>query len=832
MNAAPAPDELHSRGVEHHRAGRLGEAALCYRQALELDPDHPSAWRHLGAALCQAGRYDEGAAAFTHCIRLDPREAGAFADLARALRAAGSFEEARAAYQRALQLDPADVGSWLERAATHEKLEDWDGAVTAYEGAMALRPAASTAARLGQALLKTGAPDEAARVFDAALLKWPDQALLHNGRGMALGALGKHAEALLAYEQAITLEPTLAEGWYNHGLAAQQCGDTERAGRDWREALHLRPAFPECLRALAELLRSTGDAAETLEHYRRALVVHADDTGLLLEYARLLVEAGSLRAALEAVSGALRTDPDRAEAWSLAGDLHYALGAKAEANGAYDSGIAAAERRGAPVSGALARLLYRRATVRTNADEREAAAIDAARLGALDPEYPFAAGLSLYLDLMNARWEGLEARIEKLLDRVRQDEPVVQPWVLIGAADAPEEQLLAARTWVRQMCPEASRPLFSGERYQHGRMRIAYVSSDFGEHPVGHALAGILEHHDRSVFEIIGVSMADPPAGALKSRLRSRFDRFLDAAQLSDTAAAAWMREQEVDIAINLNVYTGWSRPNVFAMRPAPVQMSFLGYAGTSGAPYIDYFVTDDRVTPPESTPFYSERLACMRGCLLPPSDVVAGVPTPPRSALGLPESAVVLAAFHTQYKINPATFTRWLAVLRRVPQAVLWLSAWRTDVCDRMRSVAEHHGVNSQRLIFAPRTQHPADHLARLCQADLYLDALPYNAHSSAGDALRIGLPVLTCAGRSFAARVGASLLTAAGLPELVTRTSHEFEERAVELAQDPARRKALRSRLLDSTAHTALHDPAGYCKRFEALLRELARTNSATSA
>lgn len=832
MNAVPAPDELHSRGVEHHRAGRLGEAASCYRQALELDPDRPSAWRHLGAALCQAGRYEEGAGAFAHCVRLDPQEAGAHADLARALRAAGSFEEAREAYQRALQLDPTDLGSWLEQAATHEKLENWEGAVEAYEGAMALRPAASTAARLGQALLKTGAADQAARVFDDALVKWPDEALLQNGRGMALGALGKHAEALLAYERAITLEPTLAEAWYNHGIAAQQCGDAERAGRDWRETLRLRPALPECLRALADLLRSTGDAAEALEHYRRALEVRTDDTGLLLEYARLLVEAGSLRAALEAVSGALRTDPDSAEAWSLAGDLHYALGAKAEAFGAYDSGVAAAERRGATANGALARLLYRRATVRTNSDELEAAANDAARLGALDPKYPFAEGLSLYLDLMNARWEGLEARIEKLLDRVRDGEPAVQPWVLLGTADAPEEQLLAARTWVRHMCPEASRPLFSGERYRHGRVRIAYVSSDFGEHPVGHALAGILEHHDRSAFEIIGVSMADPPAGALNSRLRSRFERFLNAAQLSDAAAAMWMREQEVDIAINLNVYTGWSRPNVFAMRPAPVQVSFLGHAGTSGAPYIDHLITDDRVTPPESAPFYSERLAFMRGCLLPPSDIVASVPPPPRSALGLPESAVVLAAFHTQYKINPATFTRWLGILRRVPEAILWLSAWRADVCERMRSVAEHHGVKSQRLFFARRTQHPEDHLARLRQADLYLDALPYNAHSSAGEALRIGLPVLTCAGRSFAARVGASLLTAAGLTELVTCTPREYEERAVELAHDPAGRKALRSRLLDGTAHAAVHDPAGYCRRFEALLRELARTNSAISA
>lgn len=830
MNAVPAPDELHSRGVEHHRAGRLGEAESCYRQALDLDPDRTSAWRHLGAALCQAGRYEEGAAAFIQCVRLDPHEAGAHADLARALRAAGSLETAREAYDRALALDPTDAGWWLEQAATLEKLEDWNGAVAAHERAMDMRPNPSTAARLGQALLKTAAPDQAARVFHDALAKWPDEAVLHNGRGMALGALGQHAQALLAYGQAVRLEPTLAEAWFNHGLAAQQCDDPERSKGDWREALRLRPGFPECLRALAGLLRSTGDAAEALEHYRRAVEGSADGAGLL-EYARLLVEAGNLQDALEAVRGTLRTDPDSVEAWALAGDLHCALGAKSEGLSAYDSGVAAGERAGAPASMALARLLYRRATARTNADDLEAAAADAARLAALDPKYPFAEGLSLYLDLMSARWEGLEARIGRLLERIRQGEPVVQPWVLIGAADAPEEQLMAARTWVRHLCPEAGRPLWRGERYQHGRTRIAYVSSDFGEHPVGHALAGLLEHHDRSAFEVVGVSIADAPAGALKTRLRAGFDRFLDAARLSDAAAAAWMREQEVDIAINLNVYTGWSRPSIFAMRPSPLQLSFLGYPGTSGAPYIDCLVTDARVTPPGSAPFYSERLASVAGCLLPPSDIAPSVPTPARSALRLPENAVVLAAFHTQYKINPTTFTRWLRILRRVPQAILWLNAWRTDVCDRMRSVAEHHGVNPERLVFAARTRHVQDHLARLRQADLYLDALPYNAHSSAGEALRIGLPVLTCAGRSFAARVGASLLTAAGLPQLVTHTPTEFEERAVELAENVAMRQALRSRLLEGPQPAALHDPALYCARFEALLLELARTHSAIS-
>ncbi len=350
------------------------------------------------------------------------------------------------------------------------------------------------------------------------------------------------------------------------------------------------------------------------------------------------------------------------------------------------------------------------------------------------------------------------------------------------------------------------------------RIRIAYVSSDLSDHPVGRLLCSLIEHHDHARFEVIAVALGtDSQASVVGSRLRAAFDVYHEAARLDDASVAALLRQSAVDIAIDLNGYTSGGRPAIFAQRAAPVQVNYLGYAGTLGAPYIDYLIADEIVIPPGAEEWYAERVVRLPHCYLPSDGRRALADSPTRPQAGLPQQGLVWCAFTNHYKINPPVFDVWMRLLAAVPGSVLWLRAGHPVGTQNLRQEASARGIEPDRLIFAPPLTDMAEHLARQRLADLYLDTLPYNAHSTTCDALWAGLPVLTCAGRSFASRVAASALTAVGLPELITSSLAEYEQRALELAREPGRLQALRAHLERQRSTSPLFDCAGYARHLE---------------
>jgi predicted O-linked N-acetylglucosamine transferase (SPINDLY family) len=307
-------------------------------------------------------------------------------------------------------------------------------------------------------------------------------------------------------------------------------------------------------------------------------------------------------------------------------------------------------------------------------------------------------------------------------------------------------------------------------------------------------------------------------------RLRGAFEHFIDARELSDQAIAEALRAREIDVLIDLMGYTQDARPEVLARRPAPLQVGFLGYAGTSGASYIDYLVADREVIPPDQAAHYSERLVYLPECFQP-NDAArrASARVPSRAELGLPQAGFVFCCFNDSYKITPSLFACWMRLLAEVPDSVLWLRETSPAAKRNMSKTARLHGVDPERLRFAPRTPELEDHLARLRAADLFLDTFPYNAHATASDALWAGLPVLTLRGKSFVARVGSSLLKAVGLPELIADSLPAYSARALELAVDRARLGALRERLELARATSPLFDGRRFCRHFEAALLEM---------
>jgi protein O-GlcNAc transferase len=381
---------------------------------------------------------------------------------------------------------------------------------------------------------------------------------------------------------------------------------------------------------------------------------------------------------------------------------------------------------------------------------------------------------------------------------------------------SPEAQHQCAATYAADKVT-ASRALWRGERYAHDKIRVAYLSGDFREHPVAQVMAGMFEGHDRARFETTALSFGPNTGDHLRLRLVKAFDRFIDVEQMADHDVAVLVRELEVDIAVDLQGFTYGSRPGIFAARPAPAQVSHFGYAGTMSTPIIDYLIADHTVVPDEQRPFYTEKICRLPDCYWP-NDATRRIAdeTPIRTAAGLPEAGFVFCSFNNNHKIAPDIFDIWMRLLREVVGSVLWLLAGNPAAVTNLRREAASRGVEPERLIFAARAD-PADHLGRHRLADLMLDNLPFNAHTTTVDALWAGLPVVTCLGDAFAARVAGSMLRAVGLPELVTDNLADYEALALGLARDPGRLAAVKAKLATNRLSYPLFDTARFTRHIE---------------
>lgn len=448
---------------------------------------------------------------------------------------------------------------------------------------------------------------------------------------------------------------------------------------------------------------------------------------------------------------------------------------------------------------------------------RHAAAADSyARLLAVAPDYPYAPGNRLHVQLQGCIWDGHAAACAQLQAAVAAGRRADMPFSFLSVTAAAAAQRQCARLHGADAFP-AQAPLWRGERYAHPRIRLAYVSGDLSFQPVSYLMAELLEGHDRARFEVIAIALRAPQPTAFDARIRGAFDRYIDVSALSELEQARVIRDQEVDIAVDLMGYTSLPAAGIFAHRPAPLQAAYLGYAGTLDTGYMDYLIADPVAIPPDLAAHYGEQVAHLPASFMPRDTTVLPAPGSTRAAAGLPERAFVFCCFNNAYKLNPPVFDVWMRLLRAVPGSVLWL----TDPGDAPRAnllrEAAGRGVAAERLVFAGKTAGIEEHLGRIALADLFLDTLPYNAHTTASDALWAGVPLLTCAGEAFASRVAASLLSAAGLPELITTSLADYEALATQLAQQPARLAALRGHLAQQRAAGALFDTARLRRHLE---------------
>jgi len=663
---------------------------------------------------------------------------------------------------------------------------------------------------LGVICYQRGQYAEAARQIDQALKIKPDVADAYNNRGNALKKLGRFDEALASYNQAIAFKPDDAGSFNNRGSVLKDLKRLNDALSDFDNAIALKPDFAEAFNNRGNVLFGLNRFEEALANYDRAIVLKSDNADAYNNRGTALNELYRFAEALKSYDQAIALKPDFVEAYYNRGIALSHLQRRDEALASYDktTGLQADH----------ADAYNNRAILLADSNRFDEALVYYARAIALKPDIKYLKGLQFQAKMHVCDWSDFEQDCARLHDAVAQGVPAAYPFQLLTYSLSPQDQLKCAEIYVADKCIPAA-PLWRGERYGHQRIRVAYLSTDLSEHPITYLTAGLFARHDRTRFETIAISMGPETSGPMHDRLKASFDRFVEAQAMNDHEVAKLVRSLEVDIVVDLNGFTHGSRPNIFAQRPAPVQVNYLGFAATLGRSNWDYIIADRFVIPEQTQVNFGEQVVYLPDTFMATDDgrnIAARVPS--RKELGLPDSGLVFCCFNNTFKITPNIFGLWMRLLRQIEGSVLWLSAANNSAPNNLRHEAESRGVSADRLIFAPRIQSSEDHLARQQVADLFLDTFPYNAHATGSDALWAGLPVLTCAGPTFASRVAGSLLTAVGLPELITTSLPEYEAMALKLARDPALLASIRQKLARNRQTEPLFNTGRFTRHIEA--------------
>jgi predicted O-linked N-acetylglucosamine transferase (SPINDLY family) len=784
-----------------HRQGRLSEAAALYGSVLARRPEHFEASYLLGMLKMQQGQPAQALPLIEAAVKIKPFAPEALTTLGAVLAALGRPADALAAYDRLIKLRPGDADALYNRAVVLTSLERHADAVASYDRALAVRrdhvPSLFNKAHL---LAARGEYDRSRTAYDALLAIAPDHVDALTDRGNVLAKLGRHAEALASFERALAVNPTHLNALSNRGALLKDEGRHGEALAMFDRALAVDARNPATLNNRANVLIELERHAEAVANFDQILALMPDDPELLFNRACALEHLRRFEDALADLDRSLATRPDSATVLSNRGNILAALRRPQEAIASYERALALEPER--------ADTLHNRGNVLTTLGRHAEAIVDYEHAFALEPHHPHAFDSLSFAQLSVCNWEEVARLARHAEDALRDGAPgagTAYPTYYFGN---PAYQLTAARAFLRANCPPVRAPLVARIPADAHKLRIAYLSSDFRFHPVARAIAELLERHDRASFEIVGVSFGRDDGSEIRARIVRAFDSFHDAVDKSAREADELLRGLDVHIAVDLNGVTrGW-RPDVLARRPAPIQVLYLGYPGTTGADFIDYILADATVLPLGEQPFFTETIVHLPDCYHPNDTTRALSGVPGRSELGLPETGFVFCCFNQSHKISAVSFEVWMRLLARIDGSVLWLSSMNECAVDNLRRAATARGVDPGRLIFAPRLDRIEDHLARHRQADLFLDTLPYNAHSTAIDALWAGLPVVTCTGAAFPGRVGASLLSAVGLPELVTVRLEDYEALAVRLAGDASLLHGIRRRLEENRATQRLFD------------------------
>jgi protein O-GlcNAc transferase len=741
---------------------------------------------------------------------------------ARTALAGGHAQAAARKCAKLLVTDPRDIEARYLRGRCHAALGEWRLAIGDFQRVLAAQPGFYAALiDLGVAHTFAGESQQALPLLERARALDPRPAEVHFGLGLCLMETGNLPGAMLAFREALARNPRFPDAHNNLGVVHDRLGQLAEAIQCFRNAIAIHADFAAARSNLEDALRrlqtapleQVADPAAALEAALTAYRLAPGDSQLALRVAHLLEGTGRTEAAAVLLA-------ELAHAQPLDADIQDALGALQHRRGKLDLALEHYARALAIDAERPATLLNQGLALESKGAGNEA--IDVLeRALALRPRDGAINAALTSCGLRFCNW-ALAARSLGELLALPQGVDFLHPFLILASGLEPATQAES----LRRRAPRSNAVCEPVRSWSAVPLRIGYVSMDFREHAVAHALAGVIDRHDRGRVTPIAISLQPPDRSDIGHRLRGSFDEFINASSMSDSEICALMRKMQIDVAVDLAGHTVGARPGIFVERAAAVQVNFLGFPGSTGLQSMDYIVGDDIVLPAADEALYTERVLRMPACYLPFDDSrPIAEHGANRAAAGLPSDGIVYCAFNNGYKITREMFHVWMELLHAAPGSVLWLRQAGAATASNLLSAARACGIPAERLVFAPFVASMEEHISRLRSADLFLDTTPYNAHTSAAEALWAGVPVISCLGRTFAGRVGASLLTTAGFPELICRDLDDYRSRAAELATSPAALSALRDKLAASRAGNALFDTARYTRALESLLLRAAR-------
>lgn len=726
----------------------------------------------------QAGRLDEAKEQYRAVLEIAPEDAVSLNNLATIALYQGQRDESVSLLKKCIAFNPDYAAAFGNLGLAQSAVGQEEEALAAFSQAISLDPQNPRYHfNLAEAYVRQGRMGEAEAAFRKSVLLAPDDPETGLALGDFLHALERDEEALPIYRRVVDLAPQNVAGWVNLGISESECGHFDEAIAAYRQALSIDPCAARAHSNLGLVLTAIGDPGEALRCFKRAI---ESDPGYAKAYIGKAAVSHSLGQDDEAAADcrkAIELNPDDAPAYAALGGLLYEIG---DWTGAVDA--------------------YEKAESLTPGEYRV---------------------VLLGCKRISADWDKVEALEDAVLSLGYREKQPGPPFALLNLGSTPKQQREQGERLSELVAKGAQRLPLPSRNPEQRRLTIGYLSGDFHDHPVARLIVETLENHDRSLFEIVAYSYGRPSESEIRRRIEGACDKFVDIRSLSIRDAAQLIAGDGLDVLVDLTGYTIGSRTAILANRPAPVIVSYLGFPGSMGADFIDYIIGDSYLTPPCHQPFFTEKIVNLPDCYQS-GDKKRSIALLDRSVLGLPENAVLLAAFNNVFKITPDMFSLWMRLLQDFPNAYLWLHADKENVRDNLRKEAKTRGVSEKRLLFAERATFDI-YLGRLALADLFLDCYPFNAGATANDVLWAGTPLLTCSGETYVSRMAGSLLRAVGMPELITSSLAEYESLARTLIANPDQRAAFRSRLIEARKTSATFDSKRHARALEAAYREM---------
>ena len=770
---------------ERLQGGDIAGAQYLCEQILCSAPRNPDALCLLAMSHLMSGRPADAVPLLEQAISGDARNGMALEHLGLAHLMLGQFPDAEKILRRAAALPAAPASVRMRLGVSLLNQEKYEDAIRHLKQALAQDPQnVDCRLNLGRALAQTGDAAGAREHFEAALQHDAGQVDAAYNLGVLALQLDQLDEARAWFERVLTQAPLYVEAIASLGIVLQKEARLAEARERFARALEAAPGLPAAHEGMALVSLASGRTGEAVEHLRALLLADARNRTGLASLAEALFELGQLDEAAETAQRLCELDPANSAGYATLANVYIVRGQLDRAIATLEAGYAATGN-----SGLLGMLTYQ---LRQACD-----------------------------------WTKWRKSWKKLAPEIEHSAALGSPFWLLCEPTTAQQQLTYTQRWAEARFKSVTAPRAAGvTARRHSRMRIGYLSSDLQEHAAAYLIAEVLELHDRDRFEVFAYSHGPDDGGAMRRRLRAACEHFIDIAWEPDDVAAQRIRNDELDILVDLKGYTAGDRLTIMARRPCSMQVTWLGYPGTTGAGFIDYLIADPFLIPPGQESAYSERVVRMPHCYQP-NDRKRQIGTPLRRAeYGIPEDAFVFCCFNQTYKITPDIFGVWMALLRDIPGSVLWLLESNRWAKENLLQHAQAEGVSAERLVFAQRLPY-AGHLARYKVVDLALDTFPYTSHTILSDALWCGCPTVGLCGDTFAARVSGSLLTAAGLPDLVTYTLPEYEKLVRRLAVEPLLLHDIHTRVARAKDQSPLFDSTAFTRKLEQLYLGLAESS-----